>query len=91
MLTVEEVPMSNDRLKTLRAKLEAYRADHAALVRAYEAKASGFELARLGKAVKKTMQEFSDFVASITGEPPLKFEPPPLGEALVPNKKPTDE
>ena len=83
--------MSDDRLKTLRASQKAYRAAHKALVPAQEAKASGFELVRLGKVLEKPMQEYFDLLAKITGEPPRKLSPLPLGEALVPKKKPTDE
>jgi hypothetical protein len=82
--------MSDERLKTLRASLKASRATQRALERAYEAKACGFELVRLGKVCEKPKQEFSDRLASITGEPPRRLPPLPLGEALVP-KKPTDE
>jgi hypothetical protein len=78
-------------MKTQRAKFEAYRAAKKAFERASKAKASPFELVRLGKVVEKTGQEYSDLIASITGEPPRKLPPLPLGEALVPKKKPIDE
>jgi hypothetical protein len=83
--------MSDDRLETLRARQKAYRAAQKALERAHEAKASGFELVRLGKVLEKAMQEFYDPLASIIGEFPRKLPPLPLDEALLPKKKPTDE
>jgi hypothetical protein len=79
--------MSDNRLKTLRA----YRAAAKAFLRAHESKASGFKRVRLGKVLEKPMQEYFDLLASIIGEPPRKLPPPPLGEALVRKKKPTDE
>jgi hypothetical protein len=83
--------MSDERLKALQASLEAYRAAGEALVRAHEAKASGFEQVRHGKFCEKAAQKFSDLLAKINGEPPRKLPPLPLGEALVPKKKPTDQ
>jgi hypothetical protein len=83
--------MTDDRLKTLQVKSKAWRAARKAFVRACEAKASGFELVRLGKVVEKTTREYLDLLGSITGEPPRKLPPMPLGDALVPKKKPTDE
>jgi hypothetical protein len=83
--------MSDDRLKTLRAKSKAWRAAGEAFARACEARSSGFELVRLGKVVDKSIQEYLDLLASITGKHPRKLPPLPLGDALVPKKKPTDE
>ena len=54
---------------------------------AQKTSASGFELVRLGKEVEKTTQAYRNLIASITGEPPRKIKPPPLGEALVPEKR----
>jgi hypothetical protein len=80
--------MSEDRYNALLAKSTAWLAAWEALGNAYEVNASGFERVRLGKVYEKAAQEFSDLLASINGESPRKLPPLPLGEALVPKKKP---
>ena len=79
--------MSSGKLKALRKAAKAYQGAYEALIQAYKTNASGFELVRLGKEVEKTAQAHLNPIASITGEPPLKIKPPPLGEALVPEKR----
>jgi hypothetical protein len=78
---------SSSRLKALQKATKEWRNASDALMRAYETGVSGFERARLGKEVQRTTQVYLDLLATITGEPPTKLKPPPLGEALVPKKR----
>ena len=80
------MPDSSDRLKALRAAWKAQQKATKALMRAYEVNASGFERVRLGKEVQQSMQACLNLLGEITGEPPRKLPPPPLGEAIVPKK-----
>jgi hypothetical protein len=78
---------SGERVKALQKAANAQQKAGEALMRAYETGVSGFERARLGKEVQRTTQAYLDLLATITGEPPTKLKPPPLGEALVPKKR----
>ena len=77
---------SNERLKALQKAAKAHYKAIEALMRAYETGASGFERVRLGKEVERTTQAHLNLTATITGEPPTKLKPPPLGEGLVPKR-----
>ena len=74
---------SNERLKALQKAAKAHHKASEALMRAFETGASGFELVRPGKEVERTTQAFLNLIATITGEPPTKLKPPPVGEGLV--------
>ena len=71
--------------------LKAYIAARNVLARACEAKASRFELVRLGKVFEKARREYSDLFASITGFGPIGRSIVVKGKSTPPRDPNDDE